>query len=378
MRSSLWKYVSLLVALAAYCSGDDPSVSEKRPFQNSTYLVEVIKEDTKERVAVGTLVSPTRVLTLAKPLVLDPSRYAVNQQVKERKKRFLITAKVLSITVIEASTLAKPRMNLNVALLTISTNPRRRLRSSRLLPSSYVNLWSVENEYEKEKLEKWILVKQLREQDELIALGLRPPRIPVNLLSAAEKLVLLQKMQDEERYLALKASLDLFPVPSPSDLFLMNRMRKLHPAPKKLIGAPCKKATVLGWKQSATVDLLGARKCAEQFNIQLNEGQFCSLNAENLFCDANQQGSPVMCGNFQVGILIPGRYCNGTDNGPPGEPLQFSPIAHYMDGITKAMKPRNNEIPPSNDEPTLTTYSEGICLKPYTNIFVLLLIAKLL
>ncbi|CAG9771803.1 unnamed protein product [Ceutorhynchus assimilis] len=307
----MWKCVLLLIAVAAYCSRDDPSVSEKRPLQNVNFLVEVVRKDTKERVAVGTLLSPTRVLTSAKSLVLSPWRYEAHLEVRARQsKRFNITAIIAAIAAasiggaVSASMLGGKKI------------------TSRLLNNGDITILSI----------------QLPYPDSRSALTFVKLLIPSDIRSP-------------------KSSW-------PSEW---------HTAQFKLADTPCKKATVLGWKQSATVDIIGAKKCAEQLNLQLNDGQFCSLNERKLFCDANQQGGPIMCGDFQVGILIPERYCNGTEKGLPGEPLQFSPIGYYIDGIVRAMETRKFEMPPSNDEPTVTNYSEEICMEPYTNIFVLLL-----
>ncbi|CAG9771819.1 unnamed protein product [Ceutorhynchus assimilis] len=301
---------------------------EKRPPENVNFLVEVVRKDTKERVAVGTLLSPTRVLTSAKPLVLSPSRYEANLEVPQRRrKRFLIS--------IIAAVIAS-----SVGAAVVAS-----VRSGGKINSNLLN------------------------NGDIAILTIKVPHHHVSR-SALTFVKLLVPSDIKSRFSFWHY------------LFVdLPKLFRFRTGRFKIADTPCKKATVLGWKQSATVDIIGAKKCADQFNIQLNDRQFCSLNEENLFCDANQQGGPVMCGDFQVGILIPGRYCNETGNGLPGEPLQFAPIEYYIDSIARAMKPREDEKPLSNDNstvPTPTTDSEGICLKPYTNIFALLLIAILL
>ncbi|CAG9771811.1 unnamed protein product [Ceutorhynchus assimilis] len=278
MRIGMWKYVLLLVAVASYGSGDDHSVSEKRPSGNYNFLVEVVRKDTKERVAVGTLLSPTKVLASGKFLVFSMWSYEANLVARQRRrKRFIFSIIGLVQAVVS-----------NAVRATVGS-------MAGLGGSMNSNLFS---------------------NDDISIITIYPPR-PM-----------------------LRSALTFVKFLIPSDI----RSPKSSWAPEwrtaqfKLADTPCKKATVLGWKQGATVDIIGAKKCAEQFNIQLNNGQFCSLNQENLFCDANQQGGPVMCGDFQVGILMPGFYCNG-------EPLQFAPIGYYIDSIIKAMESREDAKP---------------------------------
>ncbi|CAH1133790.1 unnamed protein product [Ceutorhynchus assimilis] len=338
MRIGMWKYVLFLVAVASYGSGDDPSVSEKRPSGNYNFLVEVVRKDTKERVAVGTLLSPTKVLASGKLLVLSPWRYEANLVARQRRrKRFIfsiiglvqavvsnaVSATIGSMAGLGGSVNSNLFSNGDITIITIS--PPQLPPQSPQLPQF-------------------------------------PPQLPPHLPHLPRPM--------------LRSTFTFVKFLIPSDI----KSPKSSWAPEyrtaqfKLADTPCKKATVLGWKQGATVDIIAAKKCAEQFKIQLNDGQFCSLNEENLFCDANQQGGPVMCGDFQVGILIPGLYCNG-------EPFQFAPIGYYIDSIVKVMEPREDAKPLPDDNSTVpvpTTDNKGICLKTNANIFVLLLIVILL
>ncbi|CAG9771805.1 unnamed protein product [Ceutorhynchus assimilis] len=321
----MWKYVLLFVAVVAYGSGDDPSVSEKLRSQNFNFLVEVVRKDTKERVAVGTLLSPTRVLASAKGLVLSPFSYEANLVVRQRRGKGFFDQIVTIIAQVIGSAVEGAVGNV------------------------------VNNAIGKGKS------------------GSSGEEMNSNLLNNGDITILTIKLPHP----VSRSALTFVKLLIPSDIRSPKSSwpSEWHTAQFKLADTPCKKATVLGWKQSATVDIIGAKKCAEQLNLQLNDGQFCSLNERKLFCDANQQGGPIMCGDFQVGILIPGLYCNE-------EPFQFAPIGFYIDSIANAMDPREDAKPLPNDNssvPTPTiTESEGICLKPYTNIFVLLLIAKLL
>ncbi|CAG9771806.1 unnamed protein product [Ceutorhynchus assimilis] len=323
MRSGFWKYVLLLVAVAAYCSGGNPSVPEQGQSQNFNFLVEVVRQDTKERVAVGTLLSPTRVLTSPKALDFNTSGYEVHVTTRH-KERFIISS------VLSAMGQGALYLGASAAASTLGN--------------------IIVNHFKNPPYDDYLVhlrMKQNRFKKCDIAILTIKPTQPV----------------------------------SRADLTFVELSSKSSRALDKEADTPCKKASVLGWKERATVDLIGTKKCAEKINIQSKGEHFCSLNEENLFCDSNQQGSPVMCGDLQVGMLIPGRYCYGTENNLPGEPLQFVRIEDYIDGIAKAMEPREDEKPLPNDNstvPTPTTVSEGICFKPYTNIFVLLWIAILL
>ncbi|CAG9771808.1 unnamed protein product [Ceutorhynchus assimilis] len=312
MRIGMWKYVFLLVAVAAYSFGGDLSVSEQG--QNYNFLVKMVRKDTKEKVAVGTLLSPTHVLTSAKLLVLSPSRYEANLMARQRRrKRFMM------------------------------------------------GIWFLES-----------LLGNVISGAIESAMSRRGDSINHDLLNNGDVQILTITVPHKSR-----SALTFVKLLIPSDIRSSKSSwpSEWHTGRFKFADMPCENATVLGLKQGATVDLIGAKNCAEQFNIQLNEGQFCSLNKENVFCDAYQQGGPVMCGDFQVGILIPGLYCNG-------EPLQFASIGYYINGIAKAMKSREDEKPLPNDNSTVptptTTDSEGICLEPNANIFVMFLIVILL